>query len=256
MRNKYTEGFICKNKRGVEITLLKRLSKTLWKAKVNSTSDEFVVNQSQITDSGFKTPVCRTVYNIGYIGGGEYFCRNSEGLISKEYVVWANMLKRCYTKYTGDKSNGLYDDITVCESWHNYQNFAKWFNNKIKIFEDNNITPKLDKDLLGGKEYSPENCVILPNVINCSISESRKTSKICHGVTIVNSKFVASIMEDGVPIWLGTFSNLQDAFKAYIDSKEDRIRNLAKQYEYVLEDRAYNALINWKHSGEHLCQKQ
>lgn len=251
MRNKYTKGFVCKNKRGTEITLLERLSRTLWKAKVNSTSDKFIVNQSQIVDAGFKTPICRTVYDVGYIGCGEYFCRDSHGVISKEYTVWANMIKRCYTKYTKDKSNGLYDDITVCENWHNYQNFAEWFNSKTKIFEENNITPKLDKDLLGGKEYSPENCVILPNVINCSISESRKTSKICHGVTVVNSKFVASIMEDGIPIWLGAFSNVEDAVKVYAKHKENIIHKLADKYKNILEDRAHIALINWKHSGEY-----
>lgn len=256
MRKKYIEGFICRNKRGIEVTLLEKLSRNRWRAKVNTTLDEFVLNQSQIVGAEFKTPVCRTVYGVGYLGSGKYHCRDSDGIMSKEYSVWANMIKRCFTDYDGEKSRTLYQDVLVCEDWLNFQNFAEWYSNATVKYIQNSIIPKLDKDLLGLKQYSPEACVILPNVINCSLSESRNTSKICHGVRAKDYKFTASIMENGLNKNLGTFDNVEDAIRIYIEHKEVILHNLAEQYKYVLEDRAYIALSNWKHSGEYKCQKQ
>ena len=256
MSKKYTEGFICKNKRGIEVILLERLSNNHWRAKVSATSDEFILNQSQITSTEFKTPICRTVYGVGYLGSGKYYCRDSNGVVSKEYTVWANMIKRCFTNYDGDKSRKSYQGIIVCEDWLNFQNFAEWYTKVTVKYIQNSIVPKLDKDLLGMNQYSPEACVILPNVINCSLSEARDTSKICHGVRANNSKFTSSIMENGVNKNLGTFDKMHDAVDIYIQHKEAILHRLAEQYKYVLDDRAYNALVNWKHSGVYKCQKQ
>lgn len=256
MKVKYTEGFICRNKRGIEITLLEKLSGNRWRAVVNSTSDEFIVNQSQILTTDFKTPICRTVYGVGYLGSGKYYCRDSNGVMSKEYVVWVNVIKRCFTNYDGDKSRKSYQGVIVCEDWLNFQNFADWYTTATIKYNQNSIIPKLDKDLLGMNQYSPDSCVILPNIINCSLSEARETSKICHGVRASNSKFTASIMENGITKNLGTFDNIDDAVNIYIEHKEAVIRRLAEQYKYVLDERAYDALINWKHSGGYKCQKQ
>jgi hypothetical protein len=250
MRRAYFEGDVYKNGRGVEVVLVSKIDYKTWLAKVNKTGESFVVHLNRLKNGTFKTPVCKTVYGVGYMGQGKYFCRDSSGVLAKEYVVWANMIKRCYTNYSRDKSNGLYDDVNVAEDWHNYQNFAEWYTTKIKVFDENNIIPKIDKDLLGGRDYSPDNCVILPNIINCSLGETRSTSSFCHGVIKRGSWFCANIMIKNKTISLGRFKTQEDALAAYISKKKDNLKQLADEYKNVLEYRAYNALVNWNPSGE------
>ena len=74
----------------------------------------------------------------------------------KSYVVWSNMLRRCYD----DKSHPTYHDVEVCEHWLTYSNFHNWFEvHGVEGYQ-------LDKDLLGGKIYSPMNCVMIPKKLN------------------------------------------------------------------------------------------
>ena len=79
----------------------------------------------------------------------------------KAYQAWSNMLTRGYSKkYKNERTT--YKDVTVCEEWHNFQNFAKWF-------EENYIEGwHLDKDILvkGNKVYSEGACCFVPPEIN------------------------------------------------------------------------------------------
>ena len=58
------------------------------------------------------------------------------GVITTQYNAWRNMLMRCY-----DEKNFLkqptYEDCTVCEEWHNFQNFAKWYDDNYYEVEGN-----------------------------------------------------------------------------------------------------------------------
>ena len=93
-------------------------------------------------------------YGVGYIGQGKYKIdlKNSP----KVYDCWSNMLRRCYcTKY--HEKAPTYKDCTVSEEWHNYQNFAKWY-------EDSYIEGyHLDKDIKveGNRVYGPDTCMFV-----------------------------------------------------------------------------------------------
>ena len=74
----------------------------------------------------------------------------------KSYVLWINILRRCYDT----ESHPTYHDVTVCEEWLLYSNFHAWCNgNYVEGFQ-------VDKDLKGGKVYGPETCIMLPKKLN------------------------------------------------------------------------------------------
>lgn len=142
-----------------------------------------------------------------------------------------NMLKRCY-------SNNLefisYRSCKVCEEWHNYQNFAKWYDeNYIEGYE-------LDKDLLQqdviNKIYSPETCCFLPKHINLFLQDKNTTSKGTTnvlGVTISKSsgkpKYRASININSINKNLGEFIDLIDAENCYIEAYNNKLEILNKE---------------------------
>lgn len=242
----YLIGNIYTNNRGNTCTLIERISIGKWRA-VTINGFEFEVHQSQLLKGEFKTPECKSVYDIGYVGVGNYTCRNNSGKVTIEYSTWANMIRRCYTNYAGNKSANSYTSCTVDESWHNFQTFAEWFTSKSKAYLQRGLVPKLDKDLLSNsKVYSENNCVLLPNIINCSLSSSRMTSKFQHGITLQRGIFYATIMYKGRNLHLGTFLTEQEAIHTYNRKKAELLKELSEDFKDVLDPRAYSILQNWR----------
>ena len=62
-----------------------------------------------------------------------------------------------------------------CEEWHNFSTYYKW--RKKNYYEIEGETMHLDKDILHKKtyQYSPENCVFVPQTINSIFEKSDKT---------------------------------------------------------------------------------
>ena len=108
-----------------------------------------------------KHPLQKTVYDIGYIGMGKY--NTSDNLVL--YDKWSGILRRCCDKKFQEKHNS-YKDCIVDERWHNFQNFAEWFEENYN--SDVMQGWQLDKDILfkGNKIYSPETCCFVPQEIN------------------------------------------------------------------------------------------
>lgn len=54
----------------------------------------------------------------------------------------------------------------MCEEWHDFQEYGKWFDNN--YYEIEGETMCLDKDILvkHNKIYSPETCIYAPQTIN------------------------------------------------------------------------------------------
>lgn len=125
------------------------------------------------------------------------------------YSTWQSMLARCYNpKHDSyDKYGGA--GVTVCEEWQDFQTFARWHT-------ENHIEGwHMDKDLLGGKLYSPETCVFLPHNIHMTI-----TSMInpCRGYRITSSKtkpYSVVIREDGKDVRHGRYATPEEARQVY-----------------------------------------
>jgi len=194
----------------------------------------------------------KTVYGVGYTGEGVHICRDKQGVLSQEYKVWANMIKRCYTKYAGDeRNNGNYSKVEVHESWHNYQTFGDWYMANTTKYVGTDVFPKLDKDLLStgarGVLYGPDTCAILPNILNCSLVENKVTNTVANGIRISKSgKYVVQIMSNYKNVYNERFLTAEEALAAYVVAKAGVISGLADQYEYLLDPKIYSILKTWK----------
>lgn len=198
----------------------------------------------QIVKGSIKNPFHPLVYNIGYIGKGNY----KSSVYKKQtraYTAWKNMFKRCYDEKTSLKKP-TYKDCSVDKRWHNFQIFAKWF-------EDNYIDGyDLDKDIIqkGNKIYSPETCCFVPQEINKLFNKSKKSeSETPVGVRKKRNKFEATVSKGGgIPIYLGTFDSIEEAFQAYKKAKEHHLHKLAISYYATgkIPLKVYEALRDYK----------
>lgn len=64
----------------------------------------------------------KLIYGIGYIGLGKYSKTTHKFIYDK----WISMLSRCYSPKFLEKESA-YKPCAVCEEWHNFQNFAAWY---------------------------------------------------------------------------------------------------------------------------------
>lgn len=113
---------------------------------------------SQMCRGSIKNPMTPFVRGIGFVGQGDYGNYNRPLAFKK----WHSMLERCHCpKYLKKKPS--YSGCSVSEEWHNFQNFAKWWDNQ--YYESG---WHLDKDLLkfGNKVYSKDTCSLVPREIN------------------------------------------------------------------------------------------
>jgi len=117
-----------------------------------STSYRTKVMASKILLGKVKDRSLPVVHGVGFIGDGEYKSRMN-GERYKPYQIWMAMLQRCYSE-SRQKSHETYTECTVCTEWHNFQNFASWYE------ENHTKGLHLDKDIKikGNKIYSPETC--------------------------------------------------------------------------------------------------
>ena len=193
----------------------------------------------------------RTVCNIGYLGNGDYIATDGKKA-TKCYEMWRGMLRRCY-KPSSEKDKLNYKNCIVCEQWHNFQIFAKWYYENIYDFHNEKMD--LDKDLLvkNNKIYSPQTCLILPHSINSLLCKSRKSrGNLPLGVTkLKNKSFVAHCstkfknLTNNSTGYLGHFDNKQDAFKMYKKYKEYLVKYIADEYKDELPKKVYCAMYKY-----------
>jgi hypothetical protein len=193
----------------------------------------------QIVKGQIKNPYHESVYNIGFIGDGNYK-PSLKGVYYKYYIVWSSMLGRCYSK-NKQKKHPTYKDVTVCDEWLNFQNFAKWYEeNYIEGFH-------IDKDILfkGNKIYSPETCCFVPREINAIFIKSEKTrGEYPIGVGKRNEKggFQSTLNNK----LIGTYPTIEEAFQAYKIAKENYIKEVADRWKDKITEKTYEALINYQ----------
>lgn len=183
----------------------------------------------------------KSIYGVGCYGYGKYTSDD------KAYTYWFNMLNRCYNpKYL--KTRPTYMQCYVCEEWHNYQNFAKWFEEN--YYEIDGEEMCLDKDILikGNKLYSPETCVFVTSLMNCIFTKSDSTrGECCIGISKKNNgKYRAFVSNFGQSKkGLHTYENEEDAFKEYKQEKEKYIKEIADKYKNQIPQKLYDALYNY-----------
>lgn len=194
----------------------------------------------------FRNPYFKSMYGLGFIGQGNYVA-TLDGKHTFLYEKWSNMFSRCYSKSVL-KSRETYEKCEVCEEWHNFQNFAEWFENNVW----SNDCIVLDKDILikGNKVYSPYTCVLVNLELNGLFTKrDAGRGKYPIGVTFFRGRYLARCGVKGENIVIGNFSNPTDAFYAYKDFKERHIKQIADEYKekYLnFPQNLYKAMYKYK----------
>lgn len=193
-----------------------------------------------------------TMCGVGYFGYGNYKATftdvDGKRKKTKQYDTWSNMMHRCYDEKFIQK-NPTYKDAYVDPVWHNFQNFAEWFDDNYYEVEGQRM--ELDKDILfqGNKVYSPNTCIFVPHNINSLITraDSIRGDLPC-GVSYVKAlnKYRAYYNERDDIIHIGVYSSPNEAFLAYKKAKEERIYNVALEYKMFIPDKLFNALLNYE----------
>lgn len=101
-----------------------------------------------------RDPLAPTVFGVGRIGAGPYPAHDGTGADTHAFSIWRAMLRRCYYE---PERRPWREGQTVAPEWHDFQNFAEWFEAN---YPQDGKPYQLDKDLRisNNKVYGPEAC--------------------------------------------------------------------------------------------------
>lgn len=192
----------------------------------------------------------KTAYGVGFIGEGNYKV-SVKRVYTHQYIFWRTMLRRCYSSNFHNQSL-TYKNCTVSSEWHNFQNFAKWFDEN--YYEIDGERMNLDKDILvkGNKVYSPDTCIFVPSIINNLFVKSDAARGMYPiGVSLSKEstkKPFRVLCSEGKrnQIYLGRFSTPEEGFRAYKVFKERVIKKFANEYKDKIPSRLYESMINYE----------
>ena len=179
-----------------------------------------------------------------------------DGKNVKEYDLWQNMLKRCFSEEYQTK-RPTYKGCNVSDNFLNYTFFYDWCQEQTgfgKVDEKGRYW-ELEKDLLftGNKTYSETNCVFVPHEINLFFNNhGNARGEYPVGVYFhkASGKFKAQCKVNGKRQHLGLFNTPQEAFAVYKPFKEDLCKQLALKWQSEIDERLFNAMMNWEVSYE------
>lgn len=242
-KERVTAGEIRKSNKCGEFLILNAIDSANVKVRFISTGFEGTFRAGNIRKGEVKDPMFPSVCGVGFVGAGR-FKPTVNMKITKEYSIWQGMIRRCYDE-RALKRRPSYIGCTVCGEWHNFQNFAKWFNSECKLScHDVNI----DKDikLPGNKVYSPDLCMVVPSVVNkFFISFESDRGEFLTGVTKRRGKFASACndFESGKKLHLGYYSTEYEAHLGWRKKKSEMIDRLMITCG---DDLVSNELAKWK----------
>ena len=243
-------GKVCKSKASGDFKILKYNNAKDVEIQFLKTGYETSAELGDIRNGNVKDPYSQSVFGVG-ITGTKYPSRVN-GVRTKEYILWADMLRRCYSD-SFKKKQPTYEGCKVSDKFKSYGYFYEWCNNQIGFGNDGDGNPfHLDKDLLikGNKVYNENVCVFLPNEINLLLTK-RTASRGEHLIGVcwskTNKAFMAQVNKNkGKQEHLGYFKTELEAFNAYKTAKESFIKEQAEKWKDQIDIRAYNALMNYE----------
>lgn len=178
MNKKNRVGEIHINKRGIPFVIVEYHN--CEQVVVESTEEHrhrVTLSYERIKRGNIKTPFCKTVYGVGYLGlnkNGETPYTVKDGRSTREYKIWQNMIDRCYSNRFP-----TYKDCVVCERWLCFANFLEDLPliENYNLWLENKETYELDKDIkqqyIKDKVYSLETCIFIKSSENATESGMR-----------------------------------------------------------------------------------
>ena len=239
-------GVVCKSKSSGDFKILKYNNSKNVEIQFLKTGYEAVATLGNIRNGYVKDLYSPSVYGVGIVGAK--YPVGEDGTLTKEYNLWYSMLRRCYS----DKSKKKYPAYIGCEVSNNfksYEYFYEWCHKQVGF---RNSGWQLDKDLLikGNKVYSETTCIFIPKEINLLLIKRESLRGECLiGVCWhnTNKTFMAQVRKNkGKQEFLGYFNTEIEAFKAYKKAKESFIKEQANKWKGEIDERAYNALMNYE----------
>lgn len=183
------------------------------------------------------------IFEVGYnepIEGQEVYETYKNRKKTRSYILWNNILQRCYDPKLHTKEP-TYIGTECYNEWLNYQAFAKWYENNFYEIEGEKM--EFDKDLLSkdGKIYSPSTCVFLPHSINNALINAK-------GYTFNKqaNKYHVQTWYKNKRIYLGSFDTEEEARYTYKLNKQLIVYLLAEEYKDKLPSKVYDALMNYQ----------
>ena len=208
-----------------------------YKIKFIKTGFECKVTNRDIKLGNIFDKLFPTICNIGFYGEGKYSWKNN----LKIYNCWIHLLNRCYNKNDNNFKNYGEKGVTVCEEWHNFQNFAKWYEEN-SIF---NINCQLDKDILCyinnfiWKIYSPNTCLLIPEELNCFLAGDSISSGVWKRKDTKKDRYVCRFNNKDC----GTFDTFREAKLTYCNYKIEKWMYLLDMYKDIINNNElYNIL--------------
>ena len=238
-------GKICKSKSSGDFKILKYNNNRNVEVQFLKTGYEATIELVQVKRGNVKDPYSPSVYGVGILG--TKYPSTINGIHTKEYKLWQNMLVRCYSD-SSKKRRPTYEGCEVSDNFKNYEYFYEWCHKQIGF---SNQDWHLDKDLLvkGNKVYSENTCVFLPKEIN-SLLTKREASRGEHLIGVSWDKrdmaFISRVNKNtGKSEYLGYFNTELEAYNAYKVAKESFIKEQASNWKSQIDERAYEALMNY-----------
>ena len=238
-------GKVFKSKSSGDFKVLKYNGSKNVKIQFLNTGFEVVVELGSIRKGEVKDSYSPSVYGVGVTG--TKYPITVDDVITKEYVLWRGMLKRCYSDVY-KKRYPTYEGCKVSNKFKNYEYFYEWCHKQIG-FDVKGW--HLDKDLLikGNKVYSEDSCIFIPSEINLLlVKNTASRGEHLIGVYWHNKRkaFEARVRKNkGKQEYLGLFKTEIEAFNTYKVAKESFIKELANKWKGKIDGRAYEALMNY-----------
>lgn len=209
-----------------------------------NTGYETVTSMSSISKGMVRDRLIPSVCGVGIIGNG---ITRIEGVDVRDYTLWKNMLYRCYDEKYQDKFP-TYKGCSVSEEFKYFPYFKEWCKNQIGFDQDGWF---LDKDILikGNKTYSENACCFVPHEINnLFVKSDAKRENLPIGVSFneTSNTYTAQHSFNGRSKHVGNYENPIKAFQAYKAAKESYIKVVADKWKNLIDQRVYEALINYK----------
>ena len=239
-------GKVCKSKSSGDFKIVKYNNNRNVEIRFLKTGFEATVQLGSIKNGEVKDFYSPSVYGVGILG--TKYSSKINGVQTKEYTLWNDMLKRCYSDVY-KKKQPTYVDCKCSENFKSYEYFYEWCRKQVGFA---NLRWQLDKDLLGkgNKVYNENTCVFIPKEINqVLVKRENMRGKYPIGVywSKTNKAFMARVnMNKGKYEYLGSFNTELEAFKVYKTAKESFIKEQAEKWKGQIDDRAYNALMNYQ----------
>ena len=156
-----------------------------------------------LKNGSLKNPFHKSVYEVGYLGtdkNGEIPNTTENGKLTREYRLWSNMLRRCYSEEYHEKYP-TYKYCEVCERWKCYVYFLEDLP-KIKNYEYWRDNPQqriaLNKDIYYSdlgiitdcKEYSLLTTRFISNKENAEDMIERHISQMAKRIRCIETQVI------------------------------------------------------------------